>query len=95
MFINKRQSDFARVLFSRNFAYAKFRKNKTLAKIFKFTVIQQIKRYPFTTASKSMFSKVAYVRITKTQRKSNEVAFFIGKIEIFIFYKMSDAIKEC
>ena len=29
---------FTRVLFSRNFAYAKFRENKTLAKISEFTV---------------------------------------------------------
>ena len=36
--ISKLRSNFARVLFSRNFAYAKFRKNKTLAKISKFKV---------------------------------------------------------
>ena len=29
---------FARILFSQNFAYAKFRENKTLAKISEFTV---------------------------------------------------------
>ena len=31
-------SDFARILFSRNFAYAKFHENKTLAKCSEFTL---------------------------------------------------------
>ena len=31
-------SAFREILFSRNFAYAKFRENKTVAKIFQFTV---------------------------------------------------------
>ena len=32
-------SDFARILFSRNFAYTKFRKNKSLAKISEITLL--------------------------------------------------------
>ena len=47
---------FARVLFSRNFAYAKFRENKVLAKISEFTVhvtsgyfeLQNVKSCHFT-----------------------------------------------
>ena len=35
---DRRISAFLEDFFSRNFAYAKFRENKTLAKIFKFTV---------------------------------------------------------
>ena len=37
-YISKWQSDFARVLFSWNFALAKFGENKPLAKVFKSTV---------------------------------------------------------
>ena len=36
--INNKFPHFARVLFSRNFAYVKFHENKTLAKISEFTV---------------------------------------------------------
>ena len=36
-------SDFARILYSRNFAYAKFREIKTSAKIFEFTVLIHLK----------------------------------------------------
>ena len=35
----ERLRQFVRILFSRNFAYAKFRENKTLAKISEFTVM--------------------------------------------------------
>ena len=38
-YISKRQCDFARVLFSRNFADAKFRENKYLAKISELYII--------------------------------------------------------
>ena len=43
MYISKQQNDFtvfARVIFSRNFAYAKFHENKTLAKISEITVLK-------------------------------------------------------
>ena len=40
-YISKRKSDFARILFSRNFAYGKFGENKTLMKISEFTVLRR------------------------------------------------------
>ena len=52
-YISKQQNNFARVLFSRSFASAKFRENKTFAKIFKFTVINSDK-HPRTTEDLSV-----------------------------------------
>ena len=43
---------FARVLFSQNIAYAKFRENKTLAKISEYTVIGKLGWIPRTTTQK-------------------------------------------
>ena len=53
---------------------------------------------PFHNSKQVHVLKIGFCKdntVTIIQRKNNEVAFFIGKIEIFIFYKMSDAIKEC
>ena len=48
-------SDFARIFFSRNFAYAKFHEYKTLAKISKFTVCRILLCWFFVTDLRSLF----------------------------------------
>ena len=61
--ISKRQSDFARVLFSRNFADANVHENKTLKKISKFTAyrLQYEKNgLPIFPPSKSQTSLLRY-----------------------------------
>ena len=50
--IDRGISPFRRILFSRNFAYAKFRENKTLAKNSEFTVNQKKEDW------KSLFSSL-------------------------------------